>query len=751
MKSGINKAPEFDLYLDESGSFMETSKDPAERAEDDEKNKRKFPSQVAGLLVPRWSLTESKAIKILEHCHKTAGWDLPPIAHFGKYHEDPAYYTDQSSFDKKRNLLVRDLLEQLSLNEGFQPVRLVNAEGLDYGLKEQYHTNMVAELFIRLCRQKQREGLSSVSINLICAEVRLPVPRRFLTIDEYRLRLQEYIARAAVRRGSAADSLKWELASLDVVDANTSRPLQICDIISYASHDDFIRVKPTRHQFLKALGEYNWTLQLRDLLERVEQLRDEGSLGAALITLAESSIHGEIGQALQKEAEMARTKVLDELAAVVAPVRDSQLAVILSWLEQIITLQRSADLGYNVACWLRRGVEGELCVRMNKSGRAGELDWFSFALLYWALTASNHIGSLLNARKAAQELNNLLPSLAGRWEHTPLLMEGLIALAVHETDCLEFSKAIARMELVVAHYEELGKLFPAIKSTFSSSPIRSDMKAKALGTLLQCEILAGVGNTASADNTRRISEEAIQEFSNQDDKERQYQYRAHLECLCHNFVGSRKYLARSLRHSDVSHSAISSALIDLGDNKIGQGFALMHWLRIGAVSRIVGDAAEFSSFSSAFEQSGLNQSSWCEGHEREYPVHSILRRLAVINAGNGKIEQALASLNRLKRVTRLESKRLTLGVILLAAYAEVAALLWGHPYANARQLLDSEGGERLGIKQIASAMQEHSQEFPAISEFISRCLSTVNEIRTQEVGDGSDPQRLIEIGQLIGY
>src|SRR5437763_1842497 len=77
MTSGINNASEFDLYLDESGSFMETSKDPAERAEVEGKKRRKFPSQVAGLLVPRRRLTESKASEILEHCHTAAGWRLP--------------------------------------------------------------------------------------------------------------------------------------------------------------------------------------------------------------------------------------------------------------------------------------------------------------------------------------------------------------------------------------------------------------------------------------------------------------------------------------------------------------------------------------------------------------------------------------------------------------------------------------------------------------------------------------------------
>lgn len=59
---------------------------------------------------------------------------------------------------------------------------------------------------------------------------------------------------------------------------------------------------------------------------------------------------------LVEEADRARGAVLDDLASAVAPVRDSQLAVILSWLEQLITLQRSTALGFRVALWLQRGL-----------------------------------------------------------------------------------------------------------------------------------------------------------------------------------------------------------------------------------------------------------------------------------------------------------------------------------------------------------------------------------------------------------
>src|SRR2546423_13864849 len=132
-------------------------------------------------------------------------------------------------------------------------------------------------------------------------------------------------------------------------------------------------------------------------------------------------------------------------------------------------------------------------------------------------------------------------------------MERRVALAAREMACLEFPAVSARMELVVAHYDDLAKLFRSVMPNMFSTPVRSDLKAKALGTWLQSEILAGVGRAGRTASARLISDRAIEEFCNRDDKERQYQYRSQLECSAGDFRAAREYLARSLRLDDFSH------------------------------------------------------------------------------------------------------------------------------------------------------------------------------------------------------
>ncbi len=60
---------EFDLYLDESGNFLETSNVPAERNHPDAQ--QDFPSQIAGFLVPRHDI-KAEARTIFERCAEAA-------------------------------------------------------------------------------------------------------------------------------------------------------------------------------------------------------------------------------------------------------------------------------------------------------------------------------------------------------------------------------------------------------------------------------------------------------------------------------------------------------------------------------------------------------------------------------------------------------------------------------------------------------------------------------------------------------
>jgi hypothetical protein len=126
---------------------------------------------------------------------------------------------------------------------------------------------------------------------------------------------------------------------------------------------------------------------------------------------------------------------------------------------------------------------------MKQPADVASLDWFEFSIHRLALTASNHAGLLVSSRKESEEIDRLSPGLVGRWEHTPLLIAGLVAKAVHKTDTLEYASASQLMEKVACYYRELSGLFGAALPEVFPETVRSDLRGMAMGTWLQSEML----------------------------------------------------------------------------------------------------------------------------------------------------------------------------------------------------------------------------------------------------------------------
>ena len=736
----MSKQFEFDLYLDESGTFTETSTNPNERAENRKQGQR-FPSQLVGVLIPRGQLTETTARKVLEASFNAAGLILGSEVHGADLPRGDSY-----------DALIKGLVAQVSAKQ-WQPIRLINQEGVSYGDRISTYTNMVAELVLRICEQKSREGIPEISLRLFYASVKLgenadgsPI---FLEQKEYSKRLQEYLAFLAVRRGLAIQSSHWKIEHLEWGSGRTWPELQICDLISNASHNNYRKCGEEASAALRdAFGAYDYSMVVRLVLEQADQLVQDGSLGLALRGLAERLIQDDGGGEVRREARQRLDQILEKLSRFTAPPRNAQLALLTGWLEQLINQQRSLDLGYRLTLWLQKEVNAPLRARLGESV-SHTLTWFSYALHFWALTACNHKGDLVNARKEAKALEQLVPDLAGQWEHVSLLMEGLVAQAVHQTDCLEYDEASKRMELVANYYRDLSSLFADAFPEVFPECVRSDLRGKALGTWLQNEIYAGSYDLARLTKAREISEQAIEEFSFLCDNERQYQYRCQLDTVAGNFQVAREYLARSLHLDDTSHSTIAREINTL--DGVSQGFALLHWLRLGTACYLSGDKLEWEDFASALKQSKLLNSPWCKGEASDdYPTHGILRRVALITAIQG--ERNNAALGRLRNLDPIKKGSMVLGIIQLATYAEVAALTWQTEPSQAQRLLDCDDRDRLGLKQLLKAMSEQSRDlFPSVWQITQSWSNVLKRVIEPENANENVREFLLGLGRTVNY
>ena len=495
---------EYELFLDESGRFTEGMRDDG----------RRFPSQIAGLIAPAGKITARAAEELLGEVLASIERPLPAVVHANEWKKG-------AEFDR----LVLALSGSLRKRSGWQAIRLENREGLGFGAIESTYTRMVAELCVRALEQVTKGDDGEVKLRVIAASYWVDGEAQ-LGADAYVERLEEHLAYAALRRGLAAESARWKLAGIRFESGRTRRELQLCDLLSNASHSGYGKLgAEARTALERCFAGYDFRLTVRELSRRVDEHLEEGSFGLALQALAEELCSPEALSAdARRDAEARLSAVVEGLAALSAAVRAPQLAVLTVWLEQLIEQRRDAVMGLRAARWLAANVEAPLSAQVGDS-----LAPFSLALSRHALTAANHQGALGAAREAVSAIQRLIPQLAGRWEHGPVILECMVAESVHLTDTLEHEAVARRMGAVAAYYETLSSLLSdALEGVFPEA-VRSEQRGRALGTQMQAEMYAGLADPLRFEEARRLNEEAMRELGAPEEIARQQQYRCQLE------------------------------------------------------------------------------------------------------------------------------------------------------------------------------------------------------------------------------
>jgi hypothetical protein len=318
---------------------------------------------------------------------------------------------------------------------------------------------------------------------------------------------------------------------------------------------------------------------------------------------------------------------------------------------------------------------------------------------------------LQEARAAADALDRLVPRLAGHWEHATVLMQGFVAQAVHFTDCKEYDRAAKLMALVARYYGDLSTILVDGMPDVFPARVRSELRGQALGTGLQAETYLALSDPNRITAARELSEAAIDEFEDESDKLRQYQYRSHLEVVAGAFPAAREYLGRSLGLEAATHDSIGRVIAALDPPR--RGFPLLHWFRHGAACCLADDPAERAAFLAALDSSRLAESSWISADSSDYPAHGIRRSLAVIFAARGNHSDALRILERLRSLVALDDRQSIFVLVLAAAQAEVSALLIEAEPSHAKRLLDDS--KRPGVKQLVHRIQR----MPQLGRFVT--------------------------------
>ncbi|MEI6807633.1 MAG: hypothetical protein WCN95_02840 [bacterium] len=744
LRSAMGNSPaiEYDLFLDESGTFTETSSVEAERAL---QSQTAPPSQLAGILARHGTVTKERAQGVLCLVAEICG--VPVTNGVVRLHA-----TDVRTGPEYNKVVT--LISSECRKHGWQPVRLVNAERVCFGDRVATYTSMLAELVMRIGRRKLIEGEPRIDLHIVAARVLLSGKEAELTFIEepdYRRRLDEQLAFANIRHGLARECANWRIADLKTGSGKERYDLQLCDWISNASYGNYRRCTDPVGAELRALfGDYNQTLYLREPLERAERYEADGSYGLAILTLAEIAVSKQAPALQTAGSPQLLAKVLDSLTRLGHRARDPQLQVLIDWVEQVVDQHRSLSLGLQATGWLRTQVYEPLALRLGKE-REPVLDWFSYALAWWSVTVYNHLGDIHGAQSHANILAQFGSRLAGSAEHSTLLSRGLIARAVHLTDCFEHAEAARMMAKVAGTYEGVMTLLME-ELGGSQGPVRSEIKAMALGTWLQAEMYGGLKDPALFDHARILSDKAIAEFTDDMDRSRQFQYRCQIETFAGKLGDAHAYLAKAVSAADDSHEAIANAIKGLVAHGIGaEGFPLLHWMRLGVAEHETPGAPHYDEFIRAFNKDNFEETNWCRGQKAYYPAHGILRllcRIKVFAGDQNGANRILEALNRL--IVQARSVPVVLELIQLATLCEAASGSFSDPHFTTN-LFTSDRANNPGIAKILARVKQHAGVgFPTVSALLGLVQKGESD-REMHAPDEEIIRKLRWFAHLVGY
>ncbi len=727
---------DFEVYIDESGLFIETSTDPKDRIAA-HKQARKFKSQLAGVLFKLNTLNENSAEAIIRESCQKSGVNFNHGFHANEIRENNQYSEFVSACCNQFNI------------KNIQPFRIVNEEQLSFGDRVSNYTNVLAELLIRICHTLAKSGYEEINLHVTAAKVVLDEDEKgeihFMEKGDYQSRIHEYFARAAVRKGYSHQTRNWKVKAFRIGSARVNKVLQLCDIVSNASHDNFLKCDSVAKENLQhALGAYDWTLSHDVFFEDINQYTSLESYGLALILMAQRAIDVPASKDDDLFTHQLDT-IVRSMGNMPATAGLSQLQVVVNWLQQGIENRSDLEFSVSAAEWIRDCLKNHAVFQKKDELLA---NWLNFVITSLLITAKNHLGKTKEASNESVYLDSLIPVLAGRWEYSSDIMHALIAQAVHLNDCFEHQKVVKNMELVSGFYQTLSGFFKEAYPGMFPEEVKSDICGQALGTKLQSQTFLALQNKIDIDEVRNTSDEAIRQFALEDDKRRQYQYRSEVEAIAQDWEEARRFLSMSLGLEDCSHDALAEAINRI-ESSVSQGFAFLHWTRLGGMAAAKAEQTELDAFMKAMKKQRFLNHPWVQGQYAEYPTHGILRRMAVANAANNDRANALKYLNRLHKITEDTRKQSPIfNAILIAALVQVAGVLYQKHSKDSRNLLTSTNSQKPGALQAVNQLIEQtSDSHPAMATLFSEWDAKINSVLS---GD-ADPDSLIVLGSQIGY
>lgn len=530
----------FQLWLDESGDFLNNDLDPS-----------KNPSLVGGVLITDGAVTtdELKRIYVSE-----SGTN---IIHLNEMKDNVGIFV--------RNVLreLKDKIDAFVIFENSE--RLLNIN------EDDTYLNVLSQGIIKLYQELTIKH-GDIELEVLIA-VRLANKLNYSEIidkSEYR----KYVKKKILYE-DLSDIIDESRLGLSFGSARKDQKLMLSDIVCNAYLTiDSKKFKGYKEEILetieKKIYKFSLTERLADTLLK-KYVLEENFCNAILLVLTSKSL---------KNDHERRKIILDRLTSLDSARINLHLDNIINYLNCLV-LDQKFEEGKAYLTSIENYLEKELEQRGLDKKLGNAYNKFIFDTKLLLLTIYTHEGDVLSSERIISECNNNIGKYIINFENMNQYFTFKIREGIHRQNIFDFNGSELEMEKVITTLNDILDVMPMVKGFDAiGENIKSEILMKARGTRLLANILrlkqvekANVGEFTQA--LRDESDKIIEGFKSDKDKSMQYQFRSNLECEAGNYEAAVEYLIKSMGEGCDNIKALAKEVINNSSP-----YPLMHYTKI---------------------------------------------------------------------------------------------------------------------------------------------------------------------------
>ena len=547
----------YHLYLDESGTF-------------DERAKNSAPSIVAGFLTER-SCTEAQAADLLNATKNSSeSFASIDVNHFHAMNiADPALYE-----------FITVLLENMS-RKNYRLVVFKSDKGYVGVNSDVTYLNVFAEGIVNLLEHLLAQTTDKVVLN-VCYATRLNVAERdlygiYMSINEksYLERIEERIDWRMLR---LKDSERARVTkTFSSAKADYFAPLMLADAVCFALRGGKNNFTAEQRSRIKNLPTLKFQLTEKILWRDIQNALIEERIGEAIYSWY---VRG-TPTLLEEYGDFFKESVVKKLREADSASRKFQYDTLAQLIGNLVN-SRDSRREFETVKNLVAALDKDFFPLIEANNfEAQEL---IFDTHFQRLTVATHEGNTLDEQREIELCRNILPNLPATCETLDYFLKYKLRETEYLKNIYDFEGAITeldRLEKILSSTVDLLQMIDELES-FSKN-IRSTTLGKVIGSRAAAKIYLATTSPSLIRSAREDSDRAIEQFTAESDKLRQFQMRSMLETRAENFRESLLWLCRAfnLDESSTPDKVLAAIKKSAGD---GKKFGLLHFANLMAAA-----------------------------------------------------------------------------------------------------------------------------------------------------------------------